>query len=374
MGNQVSGNSFSQIKEFSEGVYSKILRAFEDISGNSVAYTQGENYLSPNFQKALFQISEYLTLEENFRIFCLDKTLNKFLSNHVFTWRRLFQRVCLATGELNRYEAECSALAERNLCAEDQVKYLQEKILFHLQEYLDYEERHYKSLLQFNTYLYDYCKSTDQKNDTHQTHGLLGLSSNLMKFSSRDLASCLSLKRKNAANFCIMETMLHPSLFKSSIKSRVGRIGVSYFTLDLAQRQAATQQRSPNKKTKVSSSISQRFTSTQNQKFVPPESRSDLENLDHVPGFIGYAVNLVQLRSEHESILRDTACWNAFMHLAVFQTQSLGQQYASTLYPEEKRENFWFCGLDFVPPEDRRQSSRYRYALYVFYVPIYIIK
>ena len=55
-------------------------------------------------------------------------------------------------------------------------------------------------------------------------------------------------------------------------------------------------------------------------------TRLTLPDLSGAPGFIGYACDLCELRPEHEELgLRDTVCWSAFMHLAVFETQALGE-------------------------------------------------
>ena len=198
----------------------------------------GPNLLTPNFCHALFLIADYLTVEECFRVLVLDQSIHSFLSSHAFTWKMLFRRLCLASGEDARYEAERVALAEKSLSPTGEVQYLQQRILHHFQDRLNYEHQHFQTLLNFDRVLYQYC-ATFKPTPRISTHGVFGMSSNLLKFRSRAIAECLSLCRKNAARVCVMETIMHPPTFKKSIPRGVlaGQASVSYLTLDMAQAQ-----------------------------------------------------------------------------------------------------------------------------------------
>ena len=285
------------------------------------------NFLSAHFRHAVDLITQYLTVEECFRVMVLDKTLYEFMSSHAYTWRCLFERVCRASGEPGRFEEERALLVEQQLSPVREVKYLQQRILHHLQDRLKYEEQHFRALLPYNRLLYRYCdKFSQTAHGSVNSHGLVGLSCNLFKFPSRALAECLSLKRKTAARCCVMDTFMHPQAFKKSLPRgyQRGQSSVSYLALDMAT--------------------------------AAPETRDALPDLTGVPGFIGYAYNLCELRPEHEATLRNTICWSAFFHLAVFETEAQGEAYAATLPPESK---FWFCGLDFAPPADRLNEARF---------------
>ncbi len=113
------------------------------------------------------------------------------------------------------------------------MSFLQQRILHHFHDRLHYEARHFRALLDFNTMIYDYCLGFKPGAPPAgvATHGLFGVSSNLFKFENRALAECLSLKRKNAARVCVMDTIMHPQAFKRNLP---GQASVSYLTLDLA--------------------------------------------------------------------------------------------------------------------------------------------
>jgi hypothetical protein len=62
------------------------------------------------------------------------------------------------------------------------------------------------------------------------------------------------------------------------------------------------------------------------------------------PGFIGYAINLIRLREQHE-YLRYNAFWGMFRDLMVFETNQDVVSYSSTLDPQ-KMEDFWAVSLE----------------------------
>ncbi len=194
------------------------------------------NLLSANFRHALFLVTDLLTVEECFRLLVVDKTLHSFLSTHAFTWRMLFKRVCTASGDQAMFDAERDALAAAQpLPAPQEVRYLQQRILHHLQTRLRYDLRHFEALLSFEMPIYKYCANFrpgaggGSSRVAPQHHGFFGLSSSLLKFRSRALAECLSLKRKNAARVCVMDTIMHPAMFKKSLPSKMqaGQASVS---------------------------------------------------------------------------------------------------------------------------------------------------
>ena len=96
----------------------------------------GRNLLSPNFQHALFLVMDFLTAEECFRVLVLDRRLYAFLSTHAHTWRMLFRRLCVASGETARFDAEQELLAGAMFSVRREVKYLQQQILHYMQDQL----------------------------------------------------------------------------------------------------------------------------------------------------------------------------------------------------------------------------------------------
>ena len=65
----------------------------------------------------------------------------------------------------------------------------------------------------------------------------------------------------------------------------------------------------------------------------------------NIPGFVGYAVNLLRLREEHE-YLRYSVLWIVFKNLMIFETDEDRLSYAATL-PFNEIEEFWAISLDF---------------------------
>ena len=82
-----------------------------------------------------------------------------------------------------------------------------------------------------------------------------------------------------------------------------------------------------------------------------------------IPGFIGYAVKLIQLRKEHEH-MRYSVFWGLFRDLMVFQTRELADRYGATLTLLE-HSKFWFTCVDDYTLEEldstypRFQSMNY---------------
>lgn len=68
------------------------------------------------------------------------------------------------------------------------------------------------------------------------------------------------------------------------------------------------------------------------------------------PGFIGFAVNMVRLRPEHE-YLRYTVFWGLFRDLMIFKTLDSASEYSRFLTVDEL-EKFWVVTLDRYSDEE----------------------
>ena len=363
MGNSSSNNgALAVLSQKLEAGFADVAATVQRVFGQASstapsAVAVGVNFLTPHFHHALFEVTEYLTVEEVFRLLATDRTLHRLLSSHTYTWLRLFRRVCVDAGESGRYDVEARAILEHSNNAQEQISALKLRILHHFQDRLRHEKQHFEAMYQFNHHLYQYCTqfkpSKAKSYMAVQSHGLFGVSANLFKFPTRELAECLALKRKTAARFFVMDTMMHPPAFKKTLPTRRG-LGPSYLTLDMA----AAQARAAEEKAKAFKSSAKQSIADQIEAGAL-ESRLTLPDLSRVPGFIGYAANLVQVRPQHEELLRNTVCWAAFMHLAVFERQADGEKFVETL-PPQVRDRVWYCGLDFAPPADRVDEPRFR--------------
>eukprot|EP01041_Mallomonas_annulata_P000640 gene640-1233_t len=89
---------------------------------------------------------------------------------------------------------------------------------------------------------------------------------------------------------------------------------------------------------------------TRNQAMYLTEQTRILTEENNIPGFIGYVVNLVKLRKEHE-YLRMTVIWSLFRDMMVFESTEAKLSYKSLLEPESMKD-FWGVGLNDYSDEE----------------------
>ena len=154
------------------------------------------------------------------------------------------------------------------------------------------EFRHFKSIQWYYAAVHTYNRK--------YSRGVVGLLSDIGWVSNDKLAKILSRKRFMTMHTVITETMKDVHNFKA-ITINLGQEGPhSFLPLEALQH------------------------------MHPTEYNTIMHNTTTAPGFIDYAVNLIQLRPEHE-YLRWTAYYGVFRDLMVFETRADVVKYTASL-------------------------------------------
>lgn len=150
---------------------------------------------------------------------------------------------------------------------------------------------------------------------------VIGLVPELVTFERADVCRCVSITRPQATNIVVMSSQDALLRFKLSRSKgvKVPYSGISYLTLDSDFRALC-----------------------RSKKF--PKSLADLPEVPvNEPGFLGYAINLIRLRPEHE-YMRSGIFWTVFRNLMIFDSCQRGEDYARR--NSREGEIIWTTGLD----------------------------
>ena len=148
----------------------------------------------------------------------------------------------------------------------------------------------------------------------YYSRGIIGIVSDLAWLDDIRVARALSRKRFMAMVTLIMERDEDIIALKRAVHGRVHGIS-SFLTVESVSRAAQAD-----------------------------NSIDVLSQHIGFPGFMGYAVNLIKLREEHE-YLRRTVFWSLFRDLMVFETRVSKLEFKSLLEPQALKD-FWGVALD----------------------------
>jgi chromosome segregation ATPase len=212
---------------------------------------------------------------------------------------------------------------------QDIVKYLNA----HMKECQN-EQLHFKSAEHCYTAFYEYCT-------LKRGSGIIGLVCDIAWFDDERIARVISKKRYMAMMTVLTEYERDVHRFKKAITDN-GRGPRSFLPVSSAP--------PPNT-------------------IDPDLERVKSDNITF-PGFIGFAVNMVRLRPEHEN-LRYSVFWGLFRDLMLFDTLESASEYSRFLTVNEL-EKFWVVTLDRYSDEElastypcmRSRSPRHLTAMY----------
>ena len=251
----------------------------------------------------LVTISSFLTAEEmhTFRL------INRF-TKHVFTvmagdWSCFWKRELMRQfGTVLPYNDDV------------QSSFIVKYLTYH-QRVLETEYKHFMSAERFYICFHEYCT-------VNQNPGIIGLVCDIGYVDDPIVAAVLSRKRYMTMLTVLTEHEKDVHKFKKTLttthESAVSRIR-SFLPVMSA------------KGIVVDSDLERVIGSS-------PDTFRDVD------GFIGYAVQLIKLRKEHE-YMRYSVFWGLFRDLMVFETREKAERYGTTLTLWEYQK-FWFTCLD----------------------------